>query len=394
MNSKLPSYMSARGRHSFALAAIAGFTLFVLRPVLAAAPVPPPSAPTPISASPSAPVPISAVPISPSPSAPAPISPSPSAPVPISPSPSAPAPAATAPQVQAPAAARGCQVVRPGDQLWLVSTRCMGCAAGNAEPALSIQRYDEATGWQVATLKDFLATDNPAIPTDVYVHGNFVYADDAVSNGMTVYRQLTGNAREDRAVRFVIWSWPTDEPRRHRVEAIREHSYRADTDAWYLGWFLGQINHRVPLGLAGYSFGARVVTGAVHLLGSGNLLGMQLPAEELSDHRTIRVVLLAAAEDCNWLSPRAANSTALAQIEKMLMLNNSCDDALRLYPHLDRCSRCEALGYIGLGGDHPNVEQIDVCCMVGSEHNWAHYFCNETLDARMRPYLFLEAVKP
>jgi hypothetical protein len=285
-------------------------------------------------------------------------------------------------------------VLRAGDQLWLISTRCLGCAVGDGEPAFAVQRYENSTGWQNATLKEFFAADNPLVPTDFYVHGNAASSGDAQANGTTVYRQLVANAGADHPVRFVIWSWPTDMPRRHRAEAIRSNACRADTDAWYLGWVVGHIDHRVPLGLAGYSFGARVVTGAMHLLGGGELLGLRLPAGEVADHRTAHAVLLAAAEDCNWLAPGAANSQALSTVERMLMLNNGCDEALRLYPHLDRCTRNEALGYVGLGGDHSNVEQLNVCCMIGPEHDWTHYFCNENLLARMRPYLFLEAGKP
>ena len=262
-----------------------------------------------------------------------------------------------------------------------------------SNPQLDIERYEESGNWQQSSLKDFLATDDPAFPTDFYIHGNAMPAGDAFANGTTVYRQLTAGAASDHHVRFVIWSWPTGMPRHHKIEAIREHSYRSDTDAWYLGWFAGQINPRVPLGLAGYSFGARVATGAIHLLGGGDLCGMHLPAEEVKDKRIVRDVLIAAAEDCNWLSPGAANSMALGTIDKMLMLNDTCDEALRFYPHLNRCSRCDALGYVGLGGDHPNVEQVDACCLVGGQHAWAAYFCNAGLVARMRPYLFLDADK-
>ena len=70
------------------------------------------------------------------------------------------------------AAPCGCRSVRPGDQIWLISTRCLGCPADNVEPAYEIVRYDDA-GWQTATLQDFLAADNWKLPTDFYIHGNF-----------------------------------------------------------------------------------------------------------------------------------------------------------------------------------------------------------------------------
>ena len=124
------------------------------------------------------------------------------------------------------------------------------------------------------------------------------------------------------------------------------------------------------------------------------MCGMRLALPNPASKRTVRVVLLAAAEDCYTLFPGQANGNALAVIDRMLMLNNSCDQALRLYPHLDRCNPCQALGYVGLGGNHPNVAQFDVCCSVGKKHDWRLYFCNECLVAMMRPYLFLDPIQP
>ena len=143
----------------------------------------------------------------------------------------------------------------------------------------------------------------------------------------------------------------------------------------------------------GYSFGARVTTGALHLLGGGEMFGMRLALPNPAPKRTVRVVLLAAAEDCYTLWPGQANGNALSVIDQMLMLNNGCDQALKLYPHLDKCCPADALGYVGLGGNHPNVAQFDVCCMVGKKHDWRLYFCNECLVAMMRPYLFLEPLE-
>jgi hypothetical protein len=71
-------------------------------------------------------------------------------------------------------------------------------------------------------------------------------------------------------------------------------------------------------------------------------------------------------------------------------LNNGCDSALKHYSLMDRCTHASALGYVGLATDDPKIEQYDVCCTVGTEHNWANYFlCSDSLVAQMRPYLFL-----
>ncbi len=296
------------------------------------------------------------------------------------------------PQASNPSDSCGCCQPRPCDQIWLVSTRELGCACCEAgDPALQFFRYDGANGWQSASLQDFLATDDPKIPTDFYIHGNFVTSDEARNQGLAVYHQLVACVPCDRPIRMVVWSWPTD-PGHHKLQLLRNHACRADTDAWYLAWLLNRIDPRVKIGLVGYSFGARVATGAMHLLGGGELIGKQLPRDEKETARpTVRGVLLAAAEDSDWLDPGAPNGEAIPLADSLLLLNNGCDKALKLYPHMDRCSRATALGYVGLRIDvPPKVEQEDVCCQVGKKHEWSRYFYNQSLVERMRPFLFLE----
>ncbi len=290
------------------------------------------------------------------------------------------------------AAPCNCGGLRPGDQIWLISTRSLDCPAGNSEPAYEVMRYDGAA-WQSSTLTEFLAADSPSLPTDFYIHGNFETDYGAQENGLTIYSRLVACAAADRPIRFVIWSWPSD-PGHHKVRLIREHADRADVDAWYLGSLLNRINPRVPLGLIGYSFGARIATGALHLLGGGEMCGMALALANPAPKRSIRVVLVAAAEDCDTLYPGGANGNALSVVDRMLMLNNGCDQALRLYPHLDKCCPADALGYVGLGGNYPNVAQFDACCTIGKKHDWRLYFCNDCLVAMMRPYLYLDSLEP
>lgn len=281
-----------------------------------------------------------------------------------------------------------CSRPRAGDDIWLISTRQLGCGVCvQGDPGMRFWHY-ENNRWAPADLKAFLVINDPHTPIDFYIHGNFNTVEDANDHGLTVYDQLVKGAAENMPIRFVIWSWPTD-PGRHPVELIRSHAVRSDTDAWYLGWLLSQIDRRVPIGLAGYSFGSRVATGAIHLMGGGVLLGSSLKLDPKAPPPLIRAVLLAAAEDDGWLSPGAPNGRAIPTVDRMLLLNNSCDNALKHYPLLDRCTRASALGYVGLPTADPKISQCDACSAVGEEHDWANYFCNECLVARMRPYLYL-----
>jgi hypothetical protein len=274
----------------------------------------------------------------------------------------------------------------------LISTRHLGCPDGSP-PALRFWRWD-GSRWIDSTLDAFLAADDSAVPTDFYVHGNFESADDASERGMAVYGRLAAQTPADQPFRFVIWSWPTDRGK-HPLELTRMHAHRADTEAYYLGWLVNRMDHRVNVGLMGYSLGARAVTGALHLLGGGQLIGLTLPIDPKAPRQTIRAVLLAAAEDCDWLSPGRPNGQTISRVDKMLLLNNGCDSVLKKYPHLEPCSKADALGYVGLCGpfDGSKVDQRDVCCVVGKQHEWSRYFYNPSLVAEMLPYLFLAAGK-
>ncbi|HEV3418633.1 MAG TPA: hypothetical protein VG056_17570 [Pirellulales bacterium] len=287
-----------------------------------------------------------------------------------------------------------CNALREHDQIWLISTRALGCPSDAATPALQFWKYDGNGAWIDSTLAAFLAADDPKTATDFYVHGNFDSADDAVQQGLTIYSRLTAQAAVNQSLRFVIWSWPTDQGK-HPLRTTRMHAHRSDVDAYYLGWLIGRIESRTKIGLIGYSLGARVATGALHLLGGGQLLGLTLPVDSKAPHRTVRAVLLAAAEDCDWLSPGHPNGEAVPFADRMLLLNNGCDSALKLYPHLERCSSAEALGYVGVCGpvDTQKIEQLDVCCTIGKQHEWSRYFYNDSLITDMLPILFLDGAK-
>jgi hypothetical protein len=292
-----------------------------------------------------------------------------------------------------PVAQPACTRPRPGDDIWLISTRQLGCGIClDREPNLLFWHFVSGA-WQAADVKAFLAADNPRVPTDFYIHGNSNTIEDANDHGFTVYDRLVAFAAKNLPIRFVIWSWPAD-PGPHPIQLIRSHAYRCDTDAWYLGWLLSRMDRRVPIGLAGYSFGARIATGAIHLIGGGELLGSALPLDAKAERPKIQAVLLAAAEDDNWLSPGAPNALAIPTLDRLLLINNSCDSALKHYPLMDRCTRASALGYVGLATSDPKISQCDACCAVGEEHNWELYFCNECLVARMRPFLYLADLPP
>jgi hypothetical protein len=255
-------------------------------------------------------------------------------------------------------------------------------------PNLVVSRRQSDGSWAPSSIAEFVAADDPATPTSFVVHGNQVDSSLAVAQGLRVYRQLVVGIPEAQRVRFVIWSWPSE--RIHGiVKDVRLKAARTTTDSKYLAWTLQQLNPHTPIRLVGFSFGARIATGALHLLGGGELNGFSLPPETAPQLRSVRVVLVAAALRNSWLAEGNYHGRTLDVVESMLLINNSCDAALKRYHVAEACRDAEALGYTGPAGRLPHankIQQVDACCDLGKSHNWELYIASPRYAALMRQY--------
>jgi hypothetical protein len=176
---------------------------------------------------------------------------------------------------------------------------------------------------------------------------------------------------------------------------VRVKAQRAHFEAYYLARFLSELHPDAPTSLIGSSFGARVITGALHLLNGGRLDSYQLPRG--ARHSPARVVLMAAALHREWLLPGEYHGRAFAQTDEMLLLYNTCDRVLRRYHLLDKRTRPEALGFSGLpaspaSGHREQVAQMDVCRTIGGSHRERWYFSSPALMDLARRYLLWEPV--
>ena len=284
----------------------------------------------------------------------------------------------------------GCNcAVRPFDQVWLLSTRrlgCPGCTIADP-PAIAVMKRTADQGWTASSLEEFFASDDPCMPTCFAIHGNQVESGEAFRQGMLAYCRLIACFPDRRPVRFVIWSWPSQ--KMHGIlQDVRVKAARTPIESKYLGWVLNRINPKTEVSLVGFSYGARIATGAMHIVAGGSLNGCSLPDIELGRIR-YRVVLLAAAMDSHWLADGAHHGRALDAVDSMLLINNCCDKILMRYRFIDRSKSREALGYEGLEGyssRYAKVRQMDACGDVGHYHNWDSYFNSRRLTVAMQPY--------
>jgi hypothetical protein len=291
-------------------------------------------------------------------------------------------------------------ILRPQDSVWLVDCRGLDCSARAVEAdRMRYWRYDREKSWSGSSLDELLATDDVQSATIIFAHGNRIEPDEAFTKGWHAYRAVARGA-DDRAIRFVIWSWPSE-----RVPGLindgRTKAWRTNPAGYYMAWLVDRISPEAPISLWGHSFGARIVTGALHLLGGGSLDQYKLAKRDHATRQPLDVVLMAAALDNDWLLPGHYHGRALSQVDAMLLVNNSCDALLKRYHRLYGRRACqEALGYTGMGNwglstdDWNKIRQLDACSSVGRAH-WFHLYHSATdLIDEARPYLMFEVDGP
>jgi hypothetical protein len=275
--------------------------------------------------------------------------------------------------------------------VWCLSTRGAGPWRCGQDVPLECWRADECGAWQPATVEEFLAANDPAVPTSIWIHGNRVSFPESRANGWQVYRSLARRAPCELPFRFVVWSWCADQIK-GQLEDVRLKASRADAEAWPLASLVGRINPDVPVSLVGFSYGARIATGALHQL------ALRQEAQETGERVPLRAVLLAAALDSYWLFPGARHGLALSQADRMLITVNPLDRALKHYHLLyGRRDGRESLGYIGvpglgrLGDERWKVNQLNVSRQIGKEHDWRGYLLSPLMGRYIPHLLFLDA---
>ena len=280
--------------------------------------------------------------------------------------------------------------VRPQDEVWVISSRHLGwpdCTAG--DPALKFWRWDcGINNWRKLSHAEFQESDSAAVATVMYVHGNRVDSWKAVNLGWYAYDSIIRQGDNDRPVRYVIYSWPSTRLCGSQVDDLRYKANRTNGEAYYLGWVLAGIREDVPVGLMGFSYGARVITGALHVTAGGHICGNELPAD-MPRRGNIRSVLMAAAVHNFWMWPGCFHGQALESTDHMLILANSCDKVLRRYHWLFKGERPQALGVTGLSWHDQTgrVQELDCCCCVGKTHDSLSYFHYWNLTEQTRKYV-------
>jgi hypothetical protein len=284
--------------------------------------------------------------------------------------------------------------LRGDDGVYLVDTRCLGCPSGKRVPELPIYRYDvESAAWQSSSAGD-LADDCLGAVASIHIHGNRIDRYRSVSRGWSIYHEFLRRDRSDTRLVFIIWSWPSDKIR-GPMRDVRTKAARTTAESYFLAHLISALPPDTPVSLTGHSFGARIICGGAHLLAGGHLGRYALGPDGVALPRELSVVLSAAAMHDYWLSPGCYHGRALWEIDRLLVLYNTCDPVLKYYRHIERGARPRALGYSGAaicGDTTAQVDQLNVACQIGKEHSFFAYLSNPTVMDLVAPYALFQAV--
>ena len=272
----------------------------------------------------------------------------------------------------------------PRIDLWLVDARDFATRADLSTPEhqLRFWHHDADNGWQQQDDKAFFSGESAALPTTIYVHGNRVTESQAFSEASFVEESLFPADVETPRRRFVMWSWPSDLATSLPLNDVRIKYRRTPTASAKLVETLQRMADDAPISLVGYSFGARIVTGALHQLGG----------EHAARYPT---ALIAAAVTKTALSPGGEHENALATTSSLLILTNRNDNVLRNFWRIHRGRGGPgALGYSGIpeGSEvapefADRVTELDVSSDIPRGHDIEFYLSSTEVTTAVRKAL-------
>jgi len=272
------------------------------------------------------------------------------------------------------------------DQILEVNTRGYPCHIGRTLDFDTFRTREIGMDGSSIPNRLPVEADDSFTHTWIFVHGNQISASEAIRRGLLTYRKLRRQSTTSGSVRFVIWSWPSMR-NMGRIRDARQKMRRTDVESFLLGSYLAKTSGEA-ISLVGHSFGARIITGAVHLAAGGALSGGRL--KELPDSSTrYRVSLLAAAVEDDGLLPGGRYGHAFDLMDSLLLMNNSRDQALNFFWMVDLRRKPRALGDTGLAciPKAAQVQQFDWARAIGREHSFLEYLKRPAIMRRVSHYV-------
>ncbi len=267
--------------------------------------------------------------------------------------------------------------------IWLIDTHQVPWSSAS-EAGFTRTIYYQLVGnqWIRSNAETFYETQVHDIPVVMFSPGYTSTTTDTVEVGMT----LTRLYKPGQNCRTVFWNWPAEKVRCRLGRDIREKIPVTAASGQYMAMFLQRLKPDSKVCMIGFSFGNRIICDAVENMGDNRPEGMR-----------IHLVLTAAATDRNGLATGSRNGNVPRLAEKILILYNPADRALKFYPLLyGDGSRPEALGRFGppmarIAPEYRDrIEAVNVNPYVGKYHRTVYHLQSPVFRQRMNDYLFFD----
>ena len=282
---------------------------------------------------------------------------------------------------------------------WIVSSRDCSAKDASGDRGLCLAYFHRTSEQNLVRERreEFLASIRPERPVCFVMHGSYNRWRDVLLESRRIHRWLR-SAAPDSPLQVVFFTWPSDGnmPFIFPVD-IAILGRRSAVHGAYLASLVSQLPAEQRVAIVGHSHGARTAAAALHLLGGGALEeGPVLPAGGTFP-RQIRAVLIAAAIDHNWLNPGQRYGQALLVPERVLLMHNSRDSTLGVYP-MRKFMGERALGRDGLGQDDrfalgslgQKVVELNAAEFADWHHSFADFHQRPELALALLPYVYFQ----
>jgi esterase/lipase superfamily enzyme len=274
------------------------------------------------------------------------------------------------------------------DDVWVVSTRRLP----------DISRLPSHVTFDVERLvpdvacSRWIRSDLPSLLEDqqrpllIFIHGNRYESADAKSQGLMLARRLAACRPNGPAARTVIFSWPSSQDGRLLRDSRAKYE-RSMTEGHYLAWLLGQVEPTRPVAIVAYSYGGLIALEALDHLIAAQRAGRGHLQPWIDRPARLHLVLVASAVRQDALAPCGEYRKVLRCVDRLTLLNNTRDQALRFFEFVDPDLGTEALGHENMPSRWmpPEVEfvQVDAAPIVGKSHRFPPYLDSPSLRQRL-----------
>ena len=275
-----------------------------------------------------------------------------------------------------------------GEDIWVVSTRRLpDIGRLPSHVTFDVQRLvpgGTCSRWMPSELSSVL--DDSQRPLVIFIHGNRYDSASAKSQGLQLARQLTACRTGEPQTQTVIFSWPSAQEG-HLLRDSRAKYERSMTEGHYLAWLLGQVEPGRPVAIVAYSYGGLIALEALDNLVTAQRSGRSDLQPWTDRPARMHLVLVAAAVRQDALAPCGEYRSVLRCIDRLTLLNNTRDQALRFFEFVDPDLRTEALGHENMPARWlpPEIEfvQVDAAPVVGKSHRFPPYVESPSLRQRI-----------